>query len=311
MSISEVELITIDQKNDGQRLDNFLMSRLRGVPRSHTYRIVRRGEVRVNGQRARVNRRLVLGDQVRIPPVRREVKRNITLPHDVLDRLRSAILYEDDSLLVVSKPEGIAVHGGSGLSYGLIEGLRQAKQSEPFLELVHRLDRDTSGILLVAKSRPVLLELHDLLKKGKIHKEYVALLHGRMTNKKITVDLPIQKNISLLADKVNGDIKDIGKDARTKFELIRKYSDMTLTKVILDTGRMHQIRKHAAGIGHPVAGDRKYGDFSRDRLLRKQGLKRLFLHARRLSFFLPSNNQDYVFEIPIPEELVAFMDRLK
>ncbi len=301
----------VDADHDGQRLDNFLISNLKGVPRSHIYRILRTGEVRINRGRRAAGYRLRAGDRVRIPPLR--------LPANAPDRARLAtgsdsveacILYEDDGLIVVDKPAGLAVHGGSGVNFGVIEALRAARPRARALELVHRLDRDTSGCLLVAKRRPVLLALHAQLREGTMDKRYIALVQGRWHEKARRVQAPLAK-YRLRSGERMVEVSEAGKEAVTRLSPRRRFANATLVEIKLLTGRTHQARVHAAHVGHPIAGDQKYGDREFNREMRRLGLKRLFLHAGSLGFLHPSTGVKLVLKAPLPDGLSSFLEYLQ
>ncbi|MEW6353638.1 MAG: 23S rRNA pseudouridine(955/2504/2580) synthase RluC [Pseudomonadota bacterium] len=304
--------IEIQSEQGGQRLDNFLVARLKGVPKSHIYRIVRKGEVRVNKGRAKPDYRLQVGDSVRVPPLRvAETPVPAAPGAQVLERIRAAVLYEDKNLLVLNKPAGIAVHGGSGQSYGIIEALRVLRPDAPFLELVHRLDRDTSGCLMIAKKRSTLRSLHDMLRTGQgIDKHYLALVKGRWRGGARTVRLALQKSVLQSGERMVK-VSEEGKQAGTVFLPHTLYRDASLMNVKLLSGRTHQIRVHAAHIGHPLAGDDKYGDREFNRALRKLGLKRLFLHAHSLSVHGPENGHKITVSAPLSADLQHLLERLQ
>ncbi|PIQ38474.1 MAG: 23S rRNA pseudouridine(955/2504/2580) synthase [Lysobacterales bacterium CG17_big_fil_post_rev_8_21_14_2_50_64_11] len=303
---------TVDVADDrgGQRLDNFLLGLLKGAPRSLIYRIVRSGEVRINGKRAKPDSRLAGGDRVRIPPVRLgEPDAGEGPPIAMAERLAEHIVFEDRALLVLNKPCGIAAHGGSGVRFGAIELLRRARPNES-LELVHRLDRDTSGVLVLAKKRSALLELQRQMREGGIRKKYLALLVGRMAERSFTVDVALQKSVLSGGERMVRVTAD-GKDSVSHFQLIERRGGHSYCEVRIETGRTHQIRVHAAHIGHPVAGDEKYGDRDANRRLREQaGLKRMFLHAASLEFALDDGRSPYLLSAPLAPELAAALDRL-
>jgi 23S rRNA pseudouridine955/2504/2580 synthase len=305
LSKESVILVEIDEGSCGQRIDNFLSKRLKGVPKSHIYRILRSGEVRVNRRRVDQTCRLQLGDQVRIPPVR-TVER---AERDYVPALEFPVLYEDDALLVVDKPAGVAVHGGSGVSFGVIEQLRSARPQARFLELVHRLDRETSGVLLLAKKRSALTALHEQMREGKTEKRYLALVLGRWKNAKQHVKLPLHK-----FTRPDGErrvmVREDGLASHTVFALQKAWRDYSLLEAQLKTGRTHQIRVHLAHLGFPIAGDDKYGNFTRNRELAKQGLKRMFLHAHAMAFSHPLTGEVLRLMAPLPDELQRFVDRL-
>ncbi|MFZ4700641.1 MAG: 23S rRNA pseudouridine(955/2504/2580) synthase RluC [Candidatus Methylumidiphilus sp.] len=303
--------IEIDEEGAGQRIDNFLFTRLKGVPKSHVYRILRKGEVRVNGGRCQAQRRLEAGDKLRIPPVRLAEREERELPETMIQqRLDGRILHEDDDFLVVNKPAGMAVHGGSGLSYGIIEGLRALRPQAKFLELVHRLDRETSGCLLIAKKRSALRHLHEMFREDhQVKKTYIALLSGVWARKSLLVDAPLKKNILQSGERMVKVAKD-GKPARTEFRRLRKFASATLVEASPLTGRTHQIRVHALSIGHPIACDERYGDVAQNLEFRKMGLKRLFLHASELAFAHPRDNRPFQIKAALEHELQEFVDRL-
>lgn len=302
-----VEMRSITEQEAGQRIDNFLLRILKGVPKSRIYRAVRSGEVRINKKRVDATDRIQVGDIVRIPPIRVAVRPvNKLEPH--LDQLlKERIIYEDDSLIVIDKPSGFAVHGGSGLTLGIIEALRLMYPKSQ-LELVHRLDKDTSGCLMIAKKRTQLRFLHEALRNGDIEKKYITLLIGRWPPQKTIVDLPLHKNILSSGERMVR-VDDEGKPAKTLFHLLNNVGTMSLMEVTLMTGRTHQIRVHAAYQGHPVAGDEKYGDKTANQVLRARGLKRMFLHAAQLTIPTSEGNTITV-KADLDEKLAAFL-RLK
>jgi 23S rRNA pseudouridine955/2504/2580 synthase len=306
-----VQMIEISADLAGQRIDNFLLARLKGAPRSLIYRILRRGEVRVNKGRIKPTYRLQAGDTLRIPPVRLGEPEAPARPADrVLQQLDQAILYEDDRLLVLNKPSGLAVHGGSGLRYGVIEGLRALRPEARYLELVHRLDRDTSGCLLIAKKRSALRQLHELLRTNRIDKRYLALVKGRWQGGTRSVTAALHKNVLRSGERVVRVDEAQGKAARSVFKPLAVSDTASLVEVKLETGRTHQIRVHAASIGHPLAGDEKYGDAGFNRQLRQIGLKRLFLHARSLRFQLAEGELPIEVEAPLGEDLQNVLQQL-
>lgn len=305
----KVRWITVDEGSDGQRIDNFLLRELKGIPRTHIYRLLRKGEVRVNKGRAKANRKLILGDVVRIPPVRLPTREEAGKPSQSLIKIiDKSIIYEDDLLLIISKPSGLAVHGGSGISFGVIEVLRALRPEAKFLELAHRLDRDTSGCLLVAKKRSALRILQDLQREGKVNKRYLALLKGHWRRGKEDVRVPLKKNI-LQSGERRVRVDPEGKDSHTIFRVRQAYAQATLVEAELKTGRTHQIRVHAAWLKSPILGDTKYGNEAANKWARPLGLKRLFLHAVYLQFPWPGRT-DYEIEAPLPEDLMAVLDRL-
>ncbi|MES2370917.1 MAG: RluA family pseudouridine synthase [Pseudomonadota bacterium] len=306
-----VRRLKIDDSADSQRLDNFLMARLKGVPKSRIYKLVRGGEVRINGGRVDVGYRLKLGDEVRIPPVRVAVP-VITpathLPQGGL-RLVPHILYRDDALIALNKPAGMAVHGGSGISRGVIEQMRLELPECRYMELVHRLDRETSGVLLIALKRRALVGLHAAMRDGKIEKRYLTLVAGRWPNPVQHVKLPLHKRVTDEGEK-RVTVRDEGQAAHTIFRRLQQFDAFTLLEAELKTGRTHQIRVHTSHLGFPIAGDDKYGDFELNKQLIKQGLKRMFLHAAKLVFEHPISGERMQIEAPLPDDLAKFLDTL-
>jgi 23S rRNA pseudouridine955/2504/2580 synthase len=309
-----VKMVKVPEDRDGQRLDNFLLLQLKGAPRSLVYKLVRSGQVRINGKRAKADSRLAGGDEVRIPPVKlNEAGEARPVPKGLLDRLAASIVFEDKALLAVNKPSGLATHGGSGISHGLIESLRALRPGEP-LELVHRLDRDTSGVIIIAKKRSALLELQALMRAGEDDegpgKRYLALLVGRVPNGTLTVDAPLQKSVMQGGER-QVRVDPAGKPSVSHFKVLERRGGHSYCEVRIETGRTHQIRVHAAHLGHPVAGDDKYGDADVNKRLAQQvGLKRLFLHAASIEFALDKGKVPYLINAPLSEELVAVLDRL-
>ena len=305
-----VQFVAIEDEQAGQRLDNFLLGRLKGVPKTHVYRVLRKGEVRVNKGRAKPEYRLRAGDVVRIPPVRTAERNERTPGRHLMARLQGRIVFEDERLLVVNKPAGMAVHGGSGVSSGVIETLRCMRPEARFLELVHRLDRDTSGLLMIAKHRAELRRLHQDLREGSVRKTYQALLQGVLPKAGRVLDVPLQKNFLRSGERVVRVHKD-GKPARSRFRLLKAFSGRAcLAQVGLDTGRTHQIRVHAAHMGQVIAGDAKYGNEAFNREMSALGLKRLFLHAWRLT--IPrAEGADLRLECPLDTELQGFLATLE
>ncbi|MBF0254855.1 MAG: 23S rRNA pseudouridine(955/2504/2580) synthase RluC [Gammaproteobacteria bacterium] len=307
---SRPHLYAVDAEDVGQRLDNFLLRYLKGVPKSRIYRILRKGEVRVNKGRVNASTRLAAGDQVRIPPIRvAEPEPAGAVPRPLQEQLERRILFEDEGLLVINKPSGLAVHGGSGLSFGLIEALRAMRPEATGLELVHRIDRDTSGCLLLAKKRAVLRDLHEQIRFNRVEKRYLALLVGRWKRSKLRVDAPLLKNVSQGGERVVR-VDPRGKPAQTQFSVQRRFADYSLVEALLETGRTHQIRVHAAHLGTPIAGDDKYGDAASNDRLRELGLKRLFLHAASIGFCPPGDKRQRRFSAPLDEELESLLERL-
>ena len=305
-----VQFIEITNSNAGQRLDNFLLSLEKGVPKSRIYRALRKGEVRVNKGRKKQTYKLQLGDTVRIPPLHVTEK---TISNTVSDFLRQqlteSILHEDDDLLILNKPSGLAVHAGSGIDQGIIEALRIIRSELPFLELVHRLDRDTSGCLLLAKSRAALLNLQQQMIEHDINKRYLTLLRGNWGNDQKKVIAPLLKNTVSAGERMV-QVNDDGKYAETLFIPLQQFPDAQLTEVVLFTGRTHQIRVHAKHIGHPLAGDDKYGQRAFNKQMKKAGLKRLFLHAWKLGITHPNTNEALQIEAPIPMPLQTFISKM-
>ncbi len=309
-----VRQVRVPEDRDGQRLDNFLLGQLKGAPRSLIYKIVRSGQVRINGKRCKPDSRLAGGDEVRIPPVHLEAPGETRAPpKGMLDRLAASIVFEDKALLAINKPTGIATHGGSGVSFGVIEGFRALRPGEP-LELVHRLDRDTSGLLVLAKKRSALLELQALMREGDEdegpEKRYLTLLVGKMPSGTMTVDAPLQKSVLQGGERMVR-VDPSGKPSVSHFKLIERRGGHSFCEVRIETGRTHQIRVHAAHIGHPVAGDEKYGEREANKRLAEQaGLKRLFLHAASMEFALEKGAKPYLLTAPLADDLRAALDRL-
>lgn len=308
---SVAHFVDIGPEQAGQRIDNFLITKLKGIPKSRIYRILRKGEVRVNKGRIKPEYRLKEGDKVRIPPVRVEEKPATPAPPQAqIDRLEAAILFEDKGLIIINKPSGLAVHGGSGLSFGLIELLRASRPTAPYLELVHRLDRDTSGLLLVAKKRSYLRHLHEQLRGDGVRKHYRALVCGHWDLGKHHENAPLYKNTLSSGERIVR-VDERGKSAHTLFKPVSRFKVASYMEVELFTGRTHQIRVHAAHCGHPVAGDDKYGKQDCNRNLKKYGLKRLFLHAYRLEFTHPGTEQPMDIIAPLDNELSGVLDALE
>lgn len=301
--------VTITANEDGQRLDNFLLKHLPGVPKSHVYRLVRSGQVRVNSGRVKPHHRLADGDDVRIPPVRMaEEGAPVRPPDALLDRLRKLVIFEDEHYMALNKPAGLASHGGTGILFGVIEAIRAWAQYD-FVELCHRLDRDTSGVLLLAKSRPALLRAQAAFRDAKAQKRYRALLCGAWHGGTREVDS------ALLKGRISGGerfvlVDDEGKPSKSRFTPVTRFPQATLCEVDIFSGRMHQIRVHAADIGHPVAGDRKYGQVEDKAPLRALGLKRTFLHAASLRLPAEGDFPALSVESPLPEDLEKFLTRL-
>lgn len=303
--MSDVRYTEISAEENGQRLDNYLMRILKGVPKSHVYRIIRGGEVRINKKRAQPSSRLCEGDIIRIPPVRTSQDKNVHVGPQLTQRLLDSVIFEDDSLLVVNKPAGIAVHGGSGLSLGVIEALRKTRTDLSYLELVHRLDKDTSGCLLLAKKRSALRAIQSLLEARTVSKTYWALLcHPWQGKKTVLVDVALEKNTLKSGERVVR-VTEVGKSSQTSFKLLENYQQSCWVEASPKTGRTHQIRVHSAHLGHPIVGDHKYGgDVLIDGLDAKK--IRLYLHARAIQFNL--NDKNYAFQADLDQR---FADTLK
>ncbi|MCQ4233292.1 23S rRNA pseudouridine(955/2504/2580) synthase RluC [Pseudomonas stutzeri] len=307
---SGVQMLEVAPELAGQRIDNFLRTQLRGVPKTLIYRILRKGEVRVNKGRVKPEYKLQAGDLVRVPPLRlAERDEPEPLAQGLLERLEAAIVYEDKALIVLNKPAGIAVHGGSGLSYGVIEALRQLRPDAKELELVHRLDRDTSGLLMIAKKRSMLRHLHQTLRGDGVDKRYMALVRGRWETSKKQVNAPLLKN-TLRSGERMVEVTEDGKEALTLFRVLRRFGDFaTLVEARPVTGRTHQIRVHARHAGHSIAGDSKYGDEEFTREIRELGGKRLFLHAYALRVPLPDGGE-LALEAPVDEVWARTLEKL-
>ena len=310
---AEVQFLTVGEESEGQRLDNFLIRVLKGVPKTHVYRIIRSGEVRVNKGRASADARVALGDVVRVPPVRTSETAAAKADKPAPAR-EFPVLFEDDHVLAVDKPAGVAVHGGSGVSFGVIEQLRQARPTARFLELVHRLDRETSGILLVAKRRSALTKLQDQFRERETGKTYLALVTGAWPANRKVIDQPLHKYLQADGERrvrvVAKDDPD-GMRAITLVKVQEQLPGFSLLEVTIKTGRTHQIRVHLASAGHAIAGDDKYGDFELNKVLAKQGLKRMFLHAWRLQFDHPATGERIALQAPLPPELQKFTDHVR
>ncbi|MDO6686013.1 MULTISPECIES: 23S rRNA pseudouridine(955/2504/2580) synthase RluC [unclassified Agarivorans] len=306
-----VQMVTVSDDEAGQRIDNFLLKRLKGVPKSRIYRILRKGEVRVNKKRVKPEYKVVGSDIVRIPPIR--VAEETGLPSNKLNQvvqLEQHIVYEDDCLLVINKPSGMAVHGGSGLSFGVIEALRSLRQDCRYLELVHRIDRDTSGLLVVAKKRSALREMHRQLREKVVQKDYLTLVHGQWPKSTKTVDAPLRKNAVASGERIVIVDHQEGKASLTRYRIERRFADMTLMKASPVTGRTHQIRVHSQYEGHSIAGDDKYT--SRELLSEaaSQGLHRLFLHAWQIRFTHPATEKEMHLTAPLESSLKSYLDKL-
>jgi len=312
-----VKTLTVDEDSAGQRLDNFLMRHLKGVPKTHVYRIIRSGEVRVNKGRASADQRVEAGDLVRLPPVR--ISAQVQAKADAPAPAREfPVLMEDEAMMAINKPAGVAVHGGSGVSFGVIEQLRRARPASTNLELVHRLDRETSGVLLVAKKRSALKHLQDQFRDRETGKTYMALVLGLWPSNKKVIDSPLFKyTVDTGVGEGERRVKVVGKDdpngmrSITLVRVARTVGPYTLLEVTIKTGRTHQIRVHLASQGHPIAGDEKYGDFEHNKHLQKLGLKRMFLHAWQLKFQHPQSGRLVTLQAPLPPELKNFVDTVQ
>lgn len=303
----QVRFVTIDEGRDGQRLDNFLLAELGRPPKSVIYKLIRKGEVRINKGRCKPENKLSIGDVVRIPPFAVEEDRPITVGDKTLDNVKQAILLETSEFMIINKPSGLAVHGGSGLKFGLIEALRQLFPQLTQMELVHRLDRDTSGCIVVAKKRSALREFHRMLREGEMDKRYWALVDGRWPTRKKIVNAPLKKNELRSGERVVR-VSPEGKESLTEFDVLRRFSDVTLIEAKPVTGRTHQIRVHAQFAGHPLIGDDKYCEDEINQRYRDKGIRRLFLHAHSLTF---KWKQDVIkVEAPLDGELLAALEGL-
>lgn len=304
----QVNFYTISERDEQQRLDNLLIKILKGVPKSHIYRIIRSGEVRINKLRAQVSDKVQLKDTIRIPPIR--ISAATSSQPRPIPSPTFPILYEDEYYFIINKPHGIACHGGSGVSFGVIEQLRQAKQHN-FLELAHRLDKETSGILILAKKRLALVELQALIKHNSVRKEYFALTIGSWPDDRRNVKAPIHKYTTKEGERRVRIDQQLGQPSNTIFSILSRYRDFTLVNADLHTGRTHQIRIHCQHLGFPIAGDDKYGIFEQNRQLQKQGLKRMFLHAQHVAFQHPITGQKLELKCPLPPELAQFLNKLE
>ncbi|HZJ94379.1 MAG TPA: 23S rRNA pseudouridine(955/2504/2580) synthase RluC [Thiopseudomonas sp.] len=309
--LAAVQFLEVAPGLAGQRIDNFLMARLKGVPKTMIYRILRKGEVRVNKGRIKPDYRIKAGDVIRVPPMRMNKADEPTpIAKGLLDRLERSIVYEDSALIVLNKPPGIAVHGGSGLSYGVIEAFRQIRPHNKEMELVHRLDRDTSGLLMIAKKRSMLRHLHEMLRNDSMDKGYMALVRGRWPTSRRQVDAPLQRANVRSGERLM-EVNPEGRHARTLYKVLRHFGDYaTLVEASPITGRTHQIRVHALYAGHAIAGDTKYGDDEFSKEIRERGGKRLFLHASDLRVTLPNGEVLEVHADP-DEQWQAVIEQLE
>jgi 23S rRNA pseudouridine955/2504/2580 synthase len=305
-----VREVAVDEASDGQRLDNFLLRLLKGVPKTHVYRVIRSGEVRVNKGRAHADTRVVIGDVVRVPPVRVAEPRAEAGP--AVPPRDFAVLLEDEHVLAIDKPAGVAVHGGSGVSFGVIEQLRRARPQAKFLELVHRLDKETSGVLLLAKKRSALTALQDQFRERDTGKVYAALVHGAWPASLKVIDLPLLKTLDAAGERhVKVAAHAQAQRSISIARIVKAFEGHTLLDVSIKTGRTHQIRVHLAHHGHPIVGDPKYGDFARNRALAKERrFARMFLHARQLAFDHPADGRRIVLDSPLPAECRALLENL-
>ena len=309
--------VTVDEASEGQRIDNFLTKILKGVPKSHVYRILRRGEVRVNKGRIDASYKLIIGDIVRVPPIRVAANDKEIITQAATSVLESTIIYEDDALLIIDKPAGFAVHGGSGVSRGVIEQLRIERPKAKFLELVHRLDRETSGVLMLAKKRSALVALHEMIRNNQTDKRYLMLVAGEWTEKKKRVALNLQKyvlpngerRVNVVTDK-SKDKYDQAQHSETIFYLKQAFAGFSLLEAQLITGRTHQLRVQLAHLGFPIVGDDKYGDFANNKALQKKGLKRMFLHSVETNLRHPISADKLKLVAPLPLDLLKFMNSL-
>ncbi len=305
-SKNQVNFYTVTEKDENQRLDNLLVKILKGVPKSHVYRIIRSGEIRVNKKRYTANDKLVIGDLIRIPPIQTKSVTPNFVPSNTFP-----ILFEDDYFLIIDKPDGVACHGGSGVSFGIIEQLRKSYPNAKFLELAHRLDKETSGILILAKKRSALVGIQDLIKNNQVKKHYLALTNGVWDSTTKNVKQPLFKYLTKDGERRVRVDRENGQFSQTIFKVITKYKNYTLVKAELKTGRTHQIRVHLQCSGYPILGDVKYGDFELNKELIKTGFKRMFLHAFHLEFIHPITDQIITIESQLPKELKVFVDGLE
>ena len=317
ISKDSVSLITVAEHETGQRLDNYLIKILKGVPKSHIHRIIRAGEVRLNKKRCKPDSRIQTGDLLRIPPVRTaEKQRSSENRAQAVPAREFTIIYEDDALLVIDKPAGTAVHGGSGVSFGVIEQIRRARPEARYLELVHRLDKDTSGLLMIAKKRSALVKLHEAIRNDHPKKIYLALGVGKLPNDSFHVKLPLFKYTGAQGEKMVR-VSEDGQSAHTIFRVLNRFSDdllhqvglshLTLVQATLKTGRTHQIRVHLQSQHCPIAGDERYGDYQANKRLQKLGLKRMFLHAAELHLDHPLTGEKLILKAPLPQDLAQFV----
>jgi len=309
LSKESATLLEVGEDGAGQRIDNYLLKILKGVPKSHVYRILRSGEVRVNKGRAAADRRLEMGDRVRVPPIRVAEPRDETK----VPARDFTVVFEDEAMIVLDKPAGVAVHGGSGVDFGVIEQIRKARPQAKFLELAHRLDRETSGLLMIGKKRSALTKLHDLFRDGGIDKRYLTLVKGHWRDKLRNVRLPLHKYLTAEGERrvrVDPEGKEAHSVMRLKNRWVTPQGEFSLLEVELRTGRTHQIRVHLAHLGYPILGDEKYGDFALNKDLQKAGLKRMFLHAASMRLPHPLNGEKLNLAAPLPPELEKFLKKI-
>ena len=306
-SINQVNFHNSSEKDEGQRLDNLLMKLLKGVPKSHIYRIIRDGEVRVNKKRAEAKYKVELNDLIRIPPIKVAIKEN---NENFIPVAKFPIIFEDEYFLIIDKPDGVACHGGSGISFGVIEQLRQNTEHQKFLELAHRLDRDTSGILILAKKRLALVELQKIMRSGDMKKRYLALTIGVWKNNQENLKAPLTAYLTKEGERRVRVDRELGQYSQTNFTVMNKYTDFTLVKADLKTGRTHQIRVHLQHLGYPIVGDKKYGDFELNKQLSKHGLKRMFLHAYEMEFIHPMTQEKIKLKAELPDHLTQFLQKI-
>lgn len=306
-----VQLVEIQEDQDNQRIDNFLVRYLDSIPKTRIYRLIRKGEIRVNKGRIKVNHRLITGDIVRIPPVWLEDESSeVTIPAALQTEIEQCILFEDNQCIVINKPSGLAVHGGSGLRFGLVDVVKAMRTGHDYIELAHRLDRETSGCIVLAKNRKTLTFLHEQFKAGQVTKKYLTTVVGHWHGGSKTVSAPLKKQLTPSGEH-RMEVSADGKPAVSHFSLLEHYQGFSLMEVKLDSGRTHQIRVHAAHLNHPVAGDKKYGDKFHNQAIKKQGLGHLFLHAHWLEFFLPDQNEKCLVTTPLPPDLQQVLTNLE
>ena len=303
----------IDASRDGQRIDNYLISQLKGVPKSHIYQMLRTGKIKVNGSRVKQTYRLQTEDEVEISNVRvsSKIDKKAKIPESLKLKLEASVIFEDRLILAINKPSGVAVHPGTNVNYGVIEIFRALRPNAPYLELAHRLDRNTSGCLLIAKNKNTLNELQSLFRLKKVDKEYLVMLIGRWEFGKKTVSTPLKPKNSRLENKKDSSEKGHLKMASTTFIPKQIFQELSYMKVTIGTGRTHQIRIHAEQLGYPVLGDQKYGNFEKNRYYKKKGMDRMFLHASKISFRLPNNTSKYEIIAPLDSKLMSFLDQMQ